>query len=55
MANLDPQTTADFWDAYITAAGAGAPNGDSLRRVTFAQRRSDPACSGAGPRKCSTS
>jgi hypothetical protein len=25
MTNLDPQTTADFWDAYVTAAGAGAP------------------------------
>ena len=23
MTNLDPQTTADFWDAYITAADAG--------------------------------
>jgi hypothetical protein len=25
MTNLDPQTTADFWDAYVTAADAGAP------------------------------
>lgn len=24
MTNLDPQTTADFWDAYIRAAGGGA-------------------------------
>jgi hypothetical protein len=24
MTNLDPQTTADFWDAYFHAAGAGA-------------------------------
>jgi hypothetical protein len=55
MANLDPQTTADFWDAYITAADAGAPNGQSLRRATSAQGRADPACSGAGPRNCSTS
>jgi hypothetical protein len=55
MTNLDPQTTADFWDEYITAADASAPNGDSLRRVTSAQRRTNPACSGAGPRKCSTS
>ena len=23
MANLDPQTTGDFWDAYVRAAGAG--------------------------------
>jgi hypothetical protein len=23
MTNLDPQTTADFWDAYLCAAGAG--------------------------------
>jgi hypothetical protein len=23
MTNLDPQTTADFWDAYLRAAGAG--------------------------------
>jgi hypothetical protein len=25
MTNLDPQTTTDFWDAYIAAADAGAP------------------------------
>jgi hypothetical protein len=25
MTNLDPQTTADFWDEYITAADASAP------------------------------
>jgi hypothetical protein len=55
MTSLDPQTTADFWDAYVTAADAGSPNGQSLRRVTSAQRRANPACSGAGPRKCSTS
>ena len=24
MTNLDPQTTADFWDAYVRAAGDGA-------------------------------
>jgi hypothetical protein len=24
MTNLDPQTTGDFWDAYLRAAGAGA-------------------------------
>ena len=24
MTNLDPQTTADFWDAYILAANIGA-------------------------------
>ena len=24
MTNLDPQTTADFWDAYLRAAGARA-------------------------------
>ena len=23
MTNLDPQTTGDFWDAYVRAAGAG--------------------------------
>ena len=23
MTNLDPQTTGDFWDAYLRAAGAG--------------------------------
>ena len=23
MTNLDPQTTADFWDAYLRAAAAG--------------------------------
>ena len=24
MTNLDPQTTADFWDAYVAAVDAGA-------------------------------
>jgi hypothetical protein len=24
MTDLDPQTTADFWHAYVTAADAGA-------------------------------
>jgi hypothetical protein len=23
MTNLDPQTTSDFWDAYLRTAGAG--------------------------------
>jgi hypothetical protein len=23
MTNLDPQTTGEFWDAYLRAAGAG--------------------------------
>jgi hypothetical protein len=23
MTNLDPQTTGDFWDAYLRTAGAG--------------------------------
>jgi len=23
MTNLDPQTTGDFWDAYLRAASAG--------------------------------
>jgi hypothetical protein len=53
MTNLDPQTTADFWDAYVSAADAGAHVRDrvrvrvrvrvrqSLRRATFAQRRAD--------------
>ena len=47
MTNLDPQTTADFWDAYVSAADAGAHLRDrvrvrqSLRRGTSAQRRAD--------------
>jgi hypothetical protein len=49
MTNLDPQTTADFWDAYVSAADAGAHVRDrdrdrvrqSLRRATSAQRRVD--------------
>jgi hypothetical protein len=47
MTNLDPQTTADFWDAYVSAADAGAHVRDhvrarqSLRRATSAQRRAD--------------
>ena len=24
MTDLDPQTTGDFWDAYLRAAGAGS-------------------------------
>jgi hypothetical protein len=27
MTNLDPQTTDDFWDAYVTAVDAGADLG----------------------------
>jgi len=49
MTNLDPQTTADFWAAYVSAADAGAHVRDhvrvrvrqSLRRATSAQRRAD--------------
>jgi len=45
MTNLDPQTTADFWDAYVSAADAGAHVRvrvrQSLRRGTSAQRRAD--------------
>jgi hypothetical protein len=41
MTNLDPQTTADFWDAYVRAAG-GAKLAQSGR--TFA---------GAPPELCS--
>jgi hypothetical protein len=29
MTNLDPQTTTEFWDAYITAADAGAHPSDN--------------------------
>ena len=32
MTNMDPQTTADFWDAYVTAADddrlASSPDND---------------------------
>ena len=42
MTNLDPQTTADFWDAYVRAAGGGATLAQPGR--TFA---------GAPPELCS--
>jgi hypothetical protein len=42
MTNLDPQTTADFWDAYVRAAGGGAKRAQAGR--TFA---------GAPPELCS--
>jgi hypothetical protein len=34
MTNLDPQTTGDFWDAYLRAAGAGAGAGTKLAQVS---------------------
>jgi hypothetical protein len=51
MTNLDPQTTADFWDAYVRAAGAVAPQvsrifaGDppELGRSVGRHRRIQPA------------
>jgi hypothetical protein len=45
MTNLDPQTTADFWDAYVSAADSHVRDRvrvrQSLRRATSAQRRAD--------------
>ena len=32
MTNLDPQTTGDFWDAYLRAAGAGTKLAQVSRR-----------------------
>ena len=42
MTNLDPQTTADFWDAYVRAADAGT----NLARVS-------PTFPGAAHKLCS--
>ena len=39
MTNLDPQTTADFWDAYVRAAGASA----NLAQVSRTFGRIQPA------------
>ena len=33
MMDLDPQTTADFWHAYVTAADAGADLGETSRTL----------------------
>ncbi|HXO78366.1 MAG TPA: hypothetical protein VN856_00585 [Mycobacterium sp.] len=33
MTNLDPQTTGDFWDAYLRAAGAGTKLAQVSRTV----------------------
>lgn len=33
MTNLDPQTTADFWDAYVTAAVADLVYGRLTAKV----------------------
>ena len=45
MTNLDPQTTADFWDAYLRAAGTRA----NLAQASRAFAGSTPElCSQAG-------
>ena len=42
MTNLDPQTTADFWDAYLHAAGAG-PNLARVSPASYVPRISSAA------------
>jgi hypothetical protein len=47
MTNLDPQTTADFWDAYLRAAGRrrpidglhGRPFSDTSMKAASARER----------------
>jgi hypothetical protein len=38
MTNMNPQTTADFWDAYITAAEAASSVQTALRAARAAVR-----------------
>ena len=38
MTNVNPQTTADFWDAYITAAEAASSVQTALRAARAAAR-----------------
>ncbi len=38
MTNVNPQTTADFWDAYITAAEAASSAQTALRAARAAAR-----------------
>jgi hypothetical protein len=49
MTDLDPQTTGDFWDAYLRAAGAGA--GIKLSQVsrTFPDARRELCSPVIGP------
>jgi hypothetical protein len=49
MTNLDPQTTADFWDAYLRADGAGA-NLAQVRRA-FAGSAHELCCPVCGHRR----
>ncbi|HEX3521115.1 MAG TPA: hypothetical protein VHT52_03410 [Stellaceae bacterium] len=48
MTDLDPQSTADFWDAYVRAAGGGAMLAQAGR--TFAGAAPE-LCSPAGSRR----
>jgi hypothetical protein len=38
MTDLDPQTTGDFWDAYLRAAGAGTKLSQVSRTFPDARR-----------------
>ncbi|MDT5342013.1 MAG: hypothetical protein QOE52_1197 [Mycobacterium sp.] len=51
MTDLDPQTTGDFWDAYLRAAGAGAGAGIKLSQVsrTFPDARRELCSPVIGP------
>ena len=50
MTNLDPQTTDDFWDAYLRAASAGTKLAQLSR--TFPMPRTNAALRLAG--RCHT-
>jgi hypothetical protein len=61
MTNMDPQTTADFWDAYVTAADAdrlaSSPHDDQLCRRAQTPWLGTPAAAHSGnvvPRRLST-
>jgi hypothetical protein len=47
MTNLDPQTTGDFWDAYLRAASAGTKLAQVSR--TFPDAPHEPCSPVSGP------
>jgi hypothetical protein len=48
MTNLDPQTTADFWDAYLRAADAGTNLAQVSRTLPAAPHELCSPISGPG-------
>jgi hypothetical protein len=50
MTNADPQTTGEFWDAYLRAAGAGSKLAQVSRAIP--DDRNDLPAAVSGPVPC---